>query len=105
MLVGDVYEGSYEGWYCEGCEAFKPEKDLVDGNCPIHNTKPKWIKEKNWFFRLSKYQQPLLKLYKEQPSFIKPGMAGEARIDAGNKRLVWIWTHRLVDFLRLKLWW
>jgi len=69
---GDVYEGSYEGWYCEGCEAFKPEKDLVDGNCPIHNTKPKWIKEKNWFFRLSKYQQPLLKLYKEQPSFIEP---------------------------------
>ena len=69
---GDVYEGSYEGWYCEGCEAFKPEKDLVDGNCPIHNTKPKWIKEKNWFFRLSKYQQPLLKLYAEQPSFIEP---------------------------------
>jgi methionyl-tRNA synthetase len=69
---GDVYEGSYEGWYCEGCEAFKPEKDLVDGNCPIHNTRPKWIKEKNWFFRLSKYQQPLLKLYAEQPSFIEP---------------------------------
>lgn len=69
---GDVYEGSYEGWYCEGCEAFKPEKDLVDGNCPIHNTKPKWIKEKNWFFRLSKYQQPLLKLYADHPSFIEP---------------------------------
>jgi methionyl-tRNA synthetase len=69
---GDIYEGSYEGWYCEGCEAFKPEKDLVEGNCPIHNTKPQWIKEKNWFFRLSKYQQPLLKLYAEQPSFIEP---------------------------------
>ncbi|HJU44207.1 MAG TPA: methionine--tRNA ligase [Vicinamibacterales bacterium] len=69
---GDIYEGSYEGWYCEGCEAFKPEKDLVNGNCPIHNTKPQWIKEKNWFFRLSKYQQPLLKLYADQPSFIEP---------------------------------
>jgi methionyl-tRNA synthetase len=69
---GDIYEGSYEGWYCEGCEAFKPEKDLVEGNCPIHNTKPQWIKEKNWFFRLSKYQQPLLKHYAEQPSFIEP---------------------------------
>ena len=69
---GDIYEGSYEGWYCEGCEAFKPEKDLVDGNCAIHKTKPQWIKEKNWFFRLSKYQQPLLKLYAEQPSFIEP---------------------------------
>jgi RND family efflux transporter MFP subunit len=42
---------------------------------------------------------------KQQPTFIRPGMAGEARIDAGHKRLVWIWTHRLVDFLRLKLWW
>jgi methionyl-tRNA synthetase len=69
---GDIYEGSYEGWYCEGCEAFKPEKDLVDGKCPIHNTPPQWIKEKNWFFRLSKYQQPLLKLYADTPSFIEP---------------------------------
>ncbi len=69
---GDIYEGSYEGWYCEGCEAFKPEKDLVDGTCPIHKTKPQWIKEKNWFFRLSKYQQPLLKHYADHPSFIEP---------------------------------
>jgi methionyl-tRNA synthetase len=69
---GDIYEGSYEGWYCEGCEAFKPEKDLVDGTCPIHKTRPQWIKEKNWFFRLSKYQQPLLKHYADHPSFIEP---------------------------------
>ncbi len=69
---GDVYEGAYEGFYCVGCEAFKQEKDLVDGNCPIHNTKPQWIREKNWFFRLSKYQQPLLKLYEQQPDFIQP---------------------------------
>jgi len=41
---------------------------------------------------------------KKQPDFIRPGMAGEARINAGNKRIVWIWTHRLIDFLRLKLW-
>lgn len=69
---GDVYEGAYEGWYCVGCEAFKPEKDLVDGNCPIHQTKPEWIREKNWFFRLSKYQQPLLTHYAQHPSFIEP---------------------------------
>jgi len=69
---GDIYEGAYEGFYCVGCEAFKQEKDLVDGNCPIHNTKPQWIKEKNWFFRLSKYQQPLLKHFAENPSFIEP---------------------------------
>ena len=54
---GDIYEGAYEGWYCVGCEAFKPEKDLVDGLCPIHTTKPEWIQEKNCFFRLSKYQR------------------------------------------------
>lgn len=69
---GDIYEGAYEGWYCEGCESFKPEKDLVEGLCPIHKTKPNWIKEKNWFFRLSKYQQPLLKFYADNPSFIEP---------------------------------
>lgn len=69
---GDIYEGFYEGHYCVGCEEFKPEKDLVDGLCPIHKTRPEWIKEKNWFFRLSKYQQPLLDHYAAQPSFIEP---------------------------------
>ncbi len=44
-------------------------------------------------------------LLDEQPDFIKPGMAGEARVDVGNRRLGWIWTHRLVDWMRLKLWW
>jgi methionyl-tRNA synthetase len=69
---GDIYEGFYEGWYCESCEAFKQEKDLIDGLCPIHNTKPEWIKEKNYFFRLSKYQQPLLDFYREHPTFLEP---------------------------------
>ncbi len=69
---GDIYEGTYEGHYCEGCEEFKVEKDLEDGLCPIHKTRPDWIKEKNWFFRLSRYQQPLLELYAERPSFIEP---------------------------------
>jgi methionyl-tRNA synthetase len=71
--AGDIYEGVYEGWYCVSCEAFKQEKDLVGGHCPIHPTiKPDWIREKNWFFRLSKYQQPLLQFYATQPSFIEP---------------------------------
>jgi len=43
--------GHYEGWYCNSCEAFKQEKDLADGLCPVHRTKPDWIKEKNHFFR------------------------------------------------------
>jgi methionyl-tRNA synthetase len=69
---GDIYEGAYEGFYCVSCESFKQEKDLVDGKCPIHQTKPEWLREKNWFFRLSKYQQPLLDHYREHPSFIEP---------------------------------
>jgi methionyl-tRNA synthetase len=71
--AGDIYEGVYEGWYCVSCEAFKQEKDLIDGHCPIHPTiKPEWIREKNWFFRLSKYQQRLLDFYAAQPTFIEP---------------------------------
>jgi methionyl-tRNA synthetase len=71
--AGDIYEGEYEGWYCVGCEAFKQEKDLVNGHCPVHPTiKPEWIREKNWFFRLSKYQQPLLQHYAAHPEFIEP---------------------------------
>ena len=71
--AGDIYEGVYEGWYCVGCEAFKQEKDLVDGRCPLHPTLvPQWIKEKNYFFRLSRYQQPLLDHFAAHPEFLVP---------------------------------
>ena len=71
--AGDIYEGVYEGWYCVSCEEFKQEKDLVDGNCPLHPTlKPEWIREKNYFFRLSKYQQPLLDHFAAHPEFMQP---------------------------------
>jgi methionyl-tRNA synthetase len=71
--AGDIYEGVYEGWYCVGCEAFKPEKELVDGRCPLHpQTAPQWIKEKNYFFRLSRYQKPLLELFATNPDFFEP---------------------------------
>jgi methionyl-tRNA synthetase len=70
--AGDIYEGHYEGWYCVSCEAFKQEKDLVEGLCPIHRTKPDWIREKNYFFRLSKYQQPLLDHFAAHPEFLVP---------------------------------
>jgi methionyl-tRNA synthetase len=72
--AGDIYEGVYEGWYCVGCEAFKQEKDLVDGKCPLHLTTPQWIKEKNYFFRLSKYQRPLLEHFGRHPEFLQPDM-------------------------------
>lgn len=57
---GKLYEGEYEGWYCIGCESFKKESDLVNGLCPLHNRKPEWVKEKNWFFKLSEYGPILL---------------------------------------------
>lgn len=69
---GDIYLGSYEGLYCVGCEAYYTEKDLVDGKCPLHNRPLEVIKEESYFFRLSKYQDFLLKLYKEHPEFILP---------------------------------
>lgn len=72
--AGDLYEGFYEGWYCVSCEAFKQEKDLVEGNCPIHQRAPQWIKEKNHFFRLSKYRQPLLDHFASHPEFLEPDM-------------------------------
>ena len=70
---GDIYEGVYEGWYCVSCEAFKQEKDLVGGKCPEHPTlTPDWIREKNYFFKLSKYRDALLKLFAERPAFLQP---------------------------------
>ncbi len=71
--AGDIYEGVYEGWYCVSCEEFKPEKDLIDGKCSLHPTlTPEWIREKNHFFRLSKYQQPLLDHFAAHPEFLQP---------------------------------
>ena len=71
--AGDIYEGVYEGWYCVGCEAFKPEKELVNGRCPLHpQSEPQWIKEKNYFFRLSKFQAPLLEHFDKHPGFAVP---------------------------------
>ena len=84
--AGDIYEGVYEGWYCVGCEAFKQEKDLVDGRCPIHPTiKPEWIHEKNYFFRLSKYQQPLLDHYRGPPAVHRARRCGATRFCAWSK--------------------
>jgi methionyl-tRNA synthetase len=72
FAAGDIYEGEYEGWYCVSCEAFKQEKDLVDGLCPIHQRKPEWIKERNYFFRLSAYTDRLKQHYAAHPEFVVP---------------------------------
>lgn len=70
---GDIYEGSYEGLYCEACEDFKLEKDLPDNKtCPIHKLKVQDYKEKNYFFALSKYQNKLTEYLEKNPDFIQP---------------------------------
>ncbi len=70
--AGDLYQADYEGWYCVSCEAFKQEKDLVDGLCPIHRTKPDWIRERNHFFRLSAYRDRLLAHVRAHTGFVQP---------------------------------
>ena len=69
---GDIYKKTYTGLYCVGCESFKTEKDLVDGKCPDHKKIPETVSEENYFFRLSKYQEPLQFLFEQQPDFVYP---------------------------------
>ncbi|HEX7256402.1 MAG TPA: methionine--tRNA ligase [Gaiellaceae bacterium] len=119
---GDIYEDTYAGLYCVGCEAFKTEEELVDGKCPDHDTVPEWIEEKNYFFRLSKYQDQLLQLYDERPDFVLPAFRrNEARsfIERGlqdfslsragqpwgvpvpwdPEQVVYVWVDALINYL------
>ena len=69
---GDIYFSEYSGHYCQGCERFLTEKELVDGKCPDHLTVPKEISEQNYFFRMSKYQDWLIEHIKNNPEYITP---------------------------------
>ncbi len=70
--AGDIYFGEYGGFYCYGCERFYTEKELVDGKCPDHQTAPDYISEKNYFFRMSKYQEHLIQTIHNKPDFVRP---------------------------------
>lgn len=69
---GDIYYSEYEGLYCFGCERFFNERELVDGKCPDHGTAPEVIRESNYFFKMSRYQQWLIDTLKENPDLIRP---------------------------------
>ena len=69
---GDIEVGTYEGPYCVSCEAYYAEDDLVDGCCPVHLRPVEVFKEENWFFALSRYQQPLLDWYEAHPDAVTP---------------------------------
>jgi methionyl-tRNA synthetase len=74
---GEIYKKKYSGLYCEGCEAFLTERDLVDGKCPEHNKKPKIIEEENYFFKLSKYEKEILKLVSSKNFIVPEGFRKE----------------------------
>ncbi len=120
--AGDIERDRYEGWYCESCEAYYTEKDLVDGHCPNHKAKPKWLQQENYFFRLSRFQERLLKHYKEHPEFILPEIRRNEIIrlvEAGlqdisisradvpwgipvpidDKEVIYVWFEALINYL------
>ena len=80
---GYIYAGEYEALYCVGCEEFKPESEIVDGTgafeglkvCAIHSKPLELLQEKNYFFKLSEFQDKLLELYSSVPDFVRPESA------------------------------
>ncbi|MDO8667245.1 MAG: class I tRNA ligase family protein, partial [Gemmatimonadales bacterium] len=69
----DLYEKEYEGWYCVGCELFKRDDEIENGKCVLHQTRTLgWTKERNWFFRLTRYQGFLTRLLEGRPQFLQP---------------------------------
>lgn len=69
---GDIYPSKYAGLYCESCETFYREKDLLEGKCPQHGTEPKWIEEDNYFFALSRYTEKIEKIIEDNTLLILP---------------------------------
>jgi len=69
---GDIYFGEYGGLYCFGCEAFYLERDLKNGKCPDHKVEPTYIREENYFFRMSRYQDWLINYIETHPDWIRP---------------------------------
>jgi methionyl-tRNA synthetase len=120
----DIYYGEYEGLYCVGCERFLTEKELVDGLCPDHKRAPELVKEGNYFFRMSNYQQWLIEHISRNPDFIRPERyknevlsvlkdpIGDLSISRPKKRLSWgiplpfdpdhvcyVWFDALINYL------
>ncbi len=69
---GDIYKSEYEGWYCEPCEAFLTDSQIVDGKCPDCGREVKRMKEESYFFRMSAYADRLMQYIEDHPEFIEP---------------------------------
>lgn len=117
-----VYEGTYEGLYCTGCEAFKDHSELSEGKCPLHNRAPEKVKEKNWFFKLSAFRDELARRItadeiriipeskkREMLSFLSRGL-NDISISRENQpwgipipfdptQTVYVWVDALINYL------
>ena len=123
MANGDIYKGEYEGWYCVPCETYVPEAQMGEGNtCPDCHRPLTKMTEETYFFKLSKYAEPLLKYYEENPeaimprsryneiiSFIKSGLRDQSvsrtTLDWGiplpgdEKHVIYVWFDALINYL------
>ncbi|HEY0826757.1 MAG TPA: methionine--tRNA ligase [Bacilli bacterium] len=121
---GDIYLGTYEGWYCTPCETFFLERQLLPGNlCPDCNRPVEMIKEESYFFRMGKYADRLLAYYEENPgfiqpesrknemvnNFIKPGLEDLAvsrttydwgiKVPTNPKHVIYVWIDALLNYI------
>ena len=120
---GDIYKGEYKGLYCVPCESFWTEQQLVDGKCPDCGRDVKMVSEEAYFFKLSKYQERLIKFYDENPefilplsrknemlnNFIKPGLEDLCvsrtsftwgiPVDFDPKHVVYVWVDALTNYI------
>jgi methionyl-tRNA synthetase len=127
---GDIYKKNYCVKYCVGCELEKTESELVDGKCPLHpNQEIELIEEENYFFRFSKFQDQLLKLYKKNPDFVIPAhrlhevknfvesgledfsisrlaekMPWGISVPGDQKHVMYVWFDALVDYISALNW-
>ncbi len=123
MSTGDIYKGEYEGWYCVPCETYVPEAQMAEGQtCPDCHRPLTKMTEETYFFRLSKYTEPLLKFYEEHPdaimpkerynevvSFIKSGLRDQSisrttlkwgiPLPGDEKHVIYVWFDALINYI------
>lgn len=123
MEKGDIYKGEYEGWYCVPCETYVPEAQIGDSNtCPDCGRALTKMREETYFFKLSKYAEPLLRYYEENPdaimprtryneilSFIKSGLRDQSvsratltwgiPLPGDEKHVIYVWFDALISYI------
>ncbi len=124
---GDIYKGIYSGLYCVPCERYLKESELEDGNCPVCKRPPTTLDEENYFFRMSAYQDAILRHYEENPEFVEPESRRNevlSRIRMGledvsvsrstftwgipmpgdSKHIIWVWFDALINYISALGW-